>query len=231
MSRSIFLLLLLAITHPVFGQDATGEVLAALKKLHQGDMISYDYKMVLRSNVQNKRVDSITGHLYKKGDNYLDSNKYAISAVNNRKFCKVDISDQSVYVLALDSFLRKTGLNEKTIENSVIDISDSIIQRYGKVSSRKLANGNTSYDISFTRQNFQHLVLELDKASGQIHSLSMKVPDKDSYGGATGYERDYVITNIKYQFEEHKLLLDRFFKEEKNRIVLKGKYATYHLIR
>ncbi len=211
-------------------QTFTSSLFDKIKKSNDKPVLTYNYKVLLKNTVDNKIEDSIVGQYYKNTDGYIDSNTASISVVNHTYYCKVDEPSKTMTVSTIEVLKQKLGLSpSEVIQPNIIDISDSIITRYGTFRAELLPNGNHKVIVTLKNHDFVGFAIELEKQSLLIKKIDFEVEEKDRFGESAGYSRIYHITDFKYQFDMTKILTDRFFKHENEKFSLADKYARYHL--
>lgn len=214
----------------LYGQTFASGLFDKIKKANDKPVLSYDYKVYLKNTDENRVEDSIVGHFYKDSLGYVDSNTFSISLVNNTHYCKVDISSKSVTVSTIEVLKQKLGLSPSDIvEPNIIALTDSMLTKQGTLSSRVLSNGNHEISVNFKNHDFSGFTAEIEKESLLLQKIVFEVEEKNKYGESAGYSRIYVIEDFQYDFDEKKLLTNRFFKQKQDKILLADKYARYHL--
>ena len=212
----------------VWAQNPAIDVLKKLRNNNAAHLIGYDYLVYLQNNKTGKAEDSLVGHLYKVNEDYLDSNGSSICIKSADYYAKLDLLERSALVFSVESLEAKLGgkLDYKPV---MLDISDSVILKYGKLTAKKLSNGNDCVHITFRDQVITSITVEMQSKSGQIISMQMVTDEKDKYGDASGHSRLFLMRNFKYRFDTNIVSTERFFRKDKNKITLVNKYAKYKL--
>lgn len=194
--------------------------LKKVKKANTSQLISYDYTVRLVTS-GNKIADSTRGKLFKKGFVYLDSNNVTITARNEAYYFNLNNHNKTVTVLSIDTLKKQMGTSFNAGASDMIAIPDSVILKYGKVKMETLPNGNYFITMTFTELQFGNIELEVDK--GDLRLVKVHLTSQEE----SGYRQLYSIFNIRYDFDQKKLNLTRFFTINNNRVVVNKKYSGY----
>ncbi len=205
----------------VYGQpEHPFTFLKKVKKANASHMISYDYTVWL-IGTNNKITDSTKGRLFKNGQAFLDSNNSTITARNEKCYFNVNHPRKMVTVLSLDSLQKQMGVSFDADASDIIAIPDSVILKYGKVNMETLANGNYMVRMTFTELQFSKVELEIDKSNLKLVKVQLLSREE------SGYSQLYSIYNVRYDFDQKNLNLNRFFTISNNRVVVNKKYSGY----
>lgn len=222
--KQSFIILLLAVFGCPFMVKGQSEhplaFLRKIKKANASPVICYEYTVRLLGT-DNKAVDSTKGKLFKNGLVYLDSNNATITARNESYYFNLNHPMKTVTVLSIDSLKKQMGVSLDAATSDIIAIPDSIILKYGKVNMENLPNGNYMIRMTFRELQFSKVDLEIDKNSLMLVRVQLTSQEE------SGYRQLYSIYNVRYDFDNRALSLNRFFTINNNRVVVNKKYSGY----
>lgn len=214
---------------PSFADTPTEELIRKIKQANNVSVVTYEYKTYLKNAISGVIEDSIVGRLYKDPIAFLDSNKFGLTIVNNTHYCKIDFGSTMTTVYVISQLEKQLGVSASKMKPALIDLSDTVVAKYGKLKVTTLSSGNYRLDIEFTTHNFPPFSIELDGNKLAIRKITFEVQERDKFGESTGYSRIYHMNDFKYDFDSKILTTGRFFKQDGDKIILTGKYAKYHL--
>lgn len=223
------LLVMLSWSNYSSAQDAVLDFIHKIKQANAGNEMSYDYTMYLKNINTGKFVDSVGGKLYKSGNNYLDSNKNSLSAVNEGYFCKIGFDRKQAVVFSIDKMKAAAGFSGAAIKPLITEISDSLIIKYGKAKFSKLPNGNYWLEISFDTRTQTLIAMEINAGDLRVNSIRMELIERNRYGEDEGYRKICQLKNIKFKFDTRILNQQRFYVLAQNKIKMTNQYSAYHL--
>lgn len=189
--------------------------------------VAYDYKITLLQVQSNVIEDSITGRIYKKAHEYLDSSSVAIALVNGDYYCKLDHQRREVSVYDLNLIQRKLNLKFDRSGSPAMIVADSIFIRYGQfrmdtTDSHYICHWRVGTDGGITSTAF------VEKRTLKLSRLILELTEKDP-DGASLYKRICTIYNIRNEFPDSAIDLSRFCQIDGGKVILNKKYAPYNL--
>lgn len=213
----------------VRAQSPVEDFMKKVKAVNTSPVIAYDYVVYLKNTTSGIKEDSVNGRFFKVNNNYLDSNTSTICAVTKSHYCKMEMDSKTATIFDIGEFRKKYHLSANAMKPALIDISDTIIARYGKAEIQELPDGNYMVNVKFYKYDFPAFSLLLDGRNMIVRHIKFEIIEKDKFGTATGYSKIYQMDNFRYDFDSKILSSDRFFKQEHSRIILANKYSDYHL--
>lgn len=212
--------------HSSFAQLETIKYLDYLqqaKSITNNHVLAYSYRVVMQDIKTRKVLDSTAGRIYKSGEAYLDSNRFAISVVNGGYFFKGDYRRKEAYVYKLATVEKKLGLQREDMSNSVLDIPDSLILRMGRLSVQEYGESLVlKYTLKENRGSFQEIQFRLKKSDRSLQEIRMTAPGNE-------VNTFYYLSDFTNAFDLPRLRMDKYFRIENGKVKLKGKYQSYQL--
>jgi len=227
MLRLLLMLVVCLFQINVLAQDQAIGLMRKLKNTHTAQLIGYDYKVYLK-NTTGRIEDSLGGRFYKVQDDYIDSNETSICIKASGYYAKLDLQERSALIFSVAALESKLGgkLDYKPV---MLDISDSIILKYGKTSVQRLANGDDRIRVMFRDLPITSITADIDPRSSEIMAMQIVTEEKDKYGDASGYSRLFIMRNFTYNFNRRLVSTERFFTTSQDKVTLANKYAKYKL--
>lgn len=188
--------------------------------------VTYDYKITLLQVQSNAIEDSITGRIYKRSHEYLDSSDVALVAFTGDYLCKLNHVRKEAYVYDLNLLHRKLNKKLDRSRSKGIIIPDSVFSRRGNFR----IDTTTSQYICHWQLDDNAVVCRafVDKKTLRLSKVILEIPESIEDGKPL-YKRLCTIYNIKNEFPASVITLDRFCRINGNRIILNRKYAAYNL--
>ncbi len=225
----IVLLLLINILCKSQSTALSKDLYENIRKVNNSSAICYDYKMFLKNGKTQKYEDSLIGKLYRVNGGYLDSNKYTVATCNKEYYCKLDFSSKTAIVINVSSLKKKMRAKKQELNGTTIDLSDSLVAKYGTNTEKTLKNGNKLIHIAFRNQSFTNVDVEVRATDYHIVSLCIEFNERSTNGELSDYLRVYRIFNLQYKVNESVLKQDRFYTIANQKISLSPKYSHFHL--
>jgi|GEM_PF-5144001 len=230
--HKVFITLLLAMlsVSDSYGNNKLLEILANLKKVKNTNDISYSYKVYMRNYKSGRNEDSICGKIVKSADGYLDSNNSFLTIIDKESYVKVDFLNKEIFAFRLADYKKKLGDDIKYNRPFIMDVSDSMILKHGKLLSDISANGNYIVEINFKTTDLSKIIVEFSKRDYSIVSMKMEVIEKDKYATPTDYGKVYVLTNMKFGSRGRPIDPSKYCVFENGIAKAASKYTKYQLI-
>jgi len=233
-NRTILAQLILLICCCAGASAQTADYTRYLRKA--GDMLgsaslSYRYRVLLVENKTGKVVDSMSGRLYKSGSNFLDSNATALSLLSGNYFFKADPKGKYAYIYDLSLAEKKMGIKRAQLNNAIVNIPDSLLQKMGKASIDGSDPGyiGIRYTLRSPVNGIRDLLFRLDKKDESLAEIKIEVAEEDKWGDATGYRRIYYLFRFSNTVPAGKFNTGTYFKKEAGKARLQGIYKSYKL--
>lgn len=225
--KLLLILVMCLLQVDVQAQDNALNLLKKLRSANTTQLIGYDYKVYLK-NTKGRIEDSLAGRFYKVQDDYIDSNGTTICVKAAGYYAKLDLQERSALIFSVATLETKLGgkLDNKPV---MLDVSDSIILKYGKIAVQKLSNGDDRLQILFRDLAITSITADIEPGSGKIMAMQIVTEEKDKYGDASGYSRVFMMRNFTYDFNRRIVSTERFFTKGQDKITLVNRYAKYKL--
>lgn len=193
-----------------------------LARINTVNEFRYDYKVSL-TDASGHVTDSITGQLYKKGKNYVDSNSSTFIALIDPYYCKLDHQYKEGTVYDLRIFREKLQLS--TDERfSVIRIPDSVIAKHGTLQVDTMARDFFRVQLQLRDQPVSSIDAYVNRKDLTMRYVKLTMAHEQD-----DMRRVYEIRNISYTVPERVFDLSRYFSAPGGKVVLAPRYTHYTL--
>ncbi len=227
--RKTGIILLLAVFATGTEVQAQPSFFQQLKKINTLDRsnVAYSYTIQLYETGTRKVTDSITGKIYKIGNEYVDSSNAALVAVSGKYYCKIDHQRKEARVYDIELIQKKLNLKIDRKAGHVLTIPDSLLVQYGRL---EVDTGKAFYTCRWSLNQGSSPVFTalIEKKTLRLTEVILETAEQED-GEAAAYRRSCRIRNIKNDIPYSAISLDNIFRISGEKVVLNSRYAHYNL--
>lgn len=176
-----------------------------------------------------KSVDSITGHMACRANNYKDSCADYFMGRSGNYFYRIDHIEKTF------AYQNLSGIKSKAIKdggnaagNVIMNISDSLVQFYG--GHINVDSGDNYYRLRVSMKNFNvsYVQVDFDKQSFRLIGAYIEALDNGAVQNS-GYLTQYFLTNVRYGVSEKEIGFTNLFMMKGGQPVLGKRFSNYTL--
>lgn len=200
-----------------------------LKEIYTLDRptVCYDYKVQLFDQKSGTLLDSLSGRIYRKGIEYIDSSTAAWTAVSGNYYCKLDHPRKEATVYDIDLIQRKLNLKIDRNGSSLLVIPDSVIAKHGQVTLDS-SNGLYRYRCTVPMMPGIALSATIDKKTRSLVNVVYETQETEG-GDGSRYRRVCTIYKIRNEIPSSVFNLEPVFRISGGKVNMNTKYAGYNL--
>lgn len=231
-----FFLLLMSVCSSIPGMSQVtkeqGVFLESASKLFSATELSYHYRVSMIDASKNEIVDTISGVLYRNGNNYLDSNNAILNMVSDGIFFKADYVRKTAHIYNINLLRKNMGFEPlESGNNGVINIPDSLISKLGKFSSKELPGDvmEVKYVLKSSNESngLKYLIFNFNRKDNRLLAATIEIQVTDQWGDALPYAYRYYITNIENKPTKGRIEPGNYFRVKGKDVTLIGRYARF----
>lgn len=188
--------------------------------------VRYDYTVRLIEQKSGALIDSISGRIYKRGIEYVDSSDVAWTAVSGSYYCKLDYLRKEARVYDIDLIQRKLHLSiDRNHPTASVIVPDSVMLRSGHVTLDS-SGGLYRYRCTVASLPGVSLTAVIQKAPLRLVSMTYETTEID---GDLSYRRSCVMYHITNELAPSAFNLAPVFTVAGSKVSLNSKYSGYKL--
>lgn len=191
-----------------------------------GPVLKYRYRIMLYNEKSGESTDSLSGMIYKAGNEYIDSNVTGISLLAKGYFCKINEDHKTILVCSIPAMEKRFGIKKEDMNNTLLSITDSTIRTLGNITVKEEKNGIVLYYTAPPqRSDLHNITFFMNKVGNAVQKIIMTVNDPREKNPL--YLKQLTIYNISNTPEPALLRTDRYFSITGKKLVPVNKYKKY----